>query len=50
VLSFESNSPGYLGDIAMAYETACTRSPRASQDLLLHAAHLAMHGILHLRG
>src|SRR5215471_5920395 len=47
VLSFESDSPVYLGDIAMAYETAAREARAQAKGFSAHAAHLAMHGILH---
>lgn len=52
VLSFPSGepAPGFLGDIALAYET-CAREA-AGKDVAVadHAAHLIAHGLLHLVG
>lgn len=51
VLSFPSDGPaGFLGDIALARET-CTREA-ADKGIALsdHAAHLIVHGMLHLIG
>ena len=50
VLSFPSALPGYLGDVAIAYRTVA-REARAQGKLFAHhAAHLALHGVLHLLG
>lgn len=50
VLSFPQDDPHILGDIIMAYETV--RDEAAAQDKSFehHAAHLAVHGALHLVG
>jgi len=51
VLSFPSGEPdGFLGDIALARET-CVREAHEKQiPLRDHAAHLIIHGMLHLIG
>lgn len=51
VLSFPAGrDDGFLGDVAIAYETCA----REAEDLRLafrdHAAHLIVHGLLHLAG
>jgi probable rRNA maturation factor len=53
VLSFPAGdigAPGFLGDVVLAYET--TRAEAREQNLGLqdHAAHLVVHGVLHLLG
>jgi probable rRNA maturation factor len=50
VLSFSSDSPGHLGDIAIAYETTAREARAQRKSFSAHAVHLAMHGILHLLG
>lgn len=56
VLSFPAATPArlarapHLGDIALAFET-CDREARAEgKTLEAHAAHLVVHGVLHLVG
>lgn len=51
VLSFPSGAgDGFLGDIAIAYET-CEREADAARIAFRdHAAHLIVHGLLHLVG
>lgn len=51
VLSFPSGGDGgFLGDIAIAFET-CRREAEEQQIAFRdHAAHLIVHGLLHLAG
>ncbi len=58
--AFELDSPGllpageerpvFLGDIALAYDTCAGEAQAAGLSLHDHAAHLCVHGILHLLG
>jgi probable rRNA maturation factor len=56
VLSFPSSSPvppgapRHLGDIALAYETVAREATDEGKRFADHAAHLVVHGILHLLG
>lgn len=56
VLSFPSapvrNQPGpvFLGDVALAYETVASEAADLGKPVVHHAAHLVVHGILHLAG
>jgi probable rRNA maturation factor len=52
VLSFPSSSPseGYLGDIALAFGVAEHEAAASKKGLSEHAAHLVIHGVLHLLG
>ncbi|HEY2070974.1 MAG TPA: rRNA maturation RNase YbeY [Rhizomicrobium sp.] len=50
VLSFPADEPGYLGDIAIAYGVAAREARAEKKSLSDHAAHLALHGTLHLLG
>jgi probable rRNA maturation factor len=52
VLSFPARdmAGGHIGDIALAYETLAREAKRESKPLAHHAAHLAVHGYLHLLG
>lgn len=56
VLSFPSSAPvgpaqpRHLGDIALAYETLARESQAERKPLADHAAHLIVHGVLHLLG
>jgi probable rRNA maturation factor len=52
VLSFESSSrgDGYLGDIAIAFGVTSREAAAAEKPLSHHAAHLVVHGVLHLLG
>jgi probable rRNA maturation factor len=52
VLSFPS-APGtddYLGDVAIAYGVSAREARLVGQPLSQYAAHLAVHGVLHLLG
>jgi probable rRNA maturation factor len=42
--------PEMLGDIALAYETCCREAEEKGISLESHAAHLLVHGLLHLAG
>lgn len=50
VLSFPSQAPEYLGDIAIAYGVTAHEAETASLPLLDHVLHLTVHGVLHLLG
>ncbi len=52
VLSFPSGeeAPGFIGDIAIAYETCAIEAAQKNIALADHAAHLIVHGLLHLAG
>jgi probable rRNA maturation factor len=50
VLAFRAGTPGYLGDIAIAYGRAAAEARREKKRLIDHAAHLVLHGTLHLLG
>ena len=42
--------PLFLGDLALAYETCAREAAAAGIALADHAAHLVVHGVLHLLG
>ena len=51
--SYPDTQPGaarYIGDIAISYETAAREAAAERKTLADHAAHLAVHGFLHLLG
>lgn len=59
VLSFPSSAtifvtgqdgPQFLGDVALAYETVVSEASAQAKTVLHHAAHLVVHGVLHLAG
>ena len=51
VLSFPSGEPeGFLGDIALARQTCVAEAAEKRIPLRDHAAHLIIHGMLHLIG
>ncbi|MEO1015784.1 MAG: rRNA maturation RNase YbeY [Pseudomonadota bacterium] len=52
VLSFPSGAQdtGFLGDVALAYETCAREAARDGKSITAHAAHLIVHGLLHLIG
>ncbi|MEX0645872.1 MAG: rRNA maturation RNase YbeY [Parvularculaceae bacterium] len=50
VLSFPSTAPGVRGDIALAYETCAREAAEKNVAFADHAAHLIVHGLLHLAG
>ena len=56
VLSFPASLPGcpgerrLIGDVALAYETVAREAEAEGKAVADHAAHLVVHGILHLLG
>ena len=52
VLSFPAGeaAKGFLGDIAIAFETTAREATDLSISFRDHAAHLIVHGLLHLAG
>src|ERR1051326_7619626 len=52
VLSFSpgSEDAGYLGDIALAFGVVAKEAQTQRKTMAEHAAHLAIHGVLHLLG
>jgi probable rRNA maturation factor len=52
VLSFPAAAGGenYLGDVALAYGVTAREARNAGKRLGDHAAHLVVHGVLHLLG
>ena len=50
VLSFPSEDPGYLGDIALAFGVTEKEAKAGGKRFADHAAHLVVHGVLHLMG
>lgn len=52
VLSFPAppNPEAYLGDVAIAYGVTSREAREAGKNFSDHAAHLAVHGVLHLLG
>ncbi|MBY0562650.1 MAG: rRNA maturation RNase YbeY [Hyphomonadaceae bacterium] len=53
VLSFPPSQPseaGFLGDIALAAETIAREAAEQGKTFEAHAAHLVVHGFLHLLG
>jgi probable rRNA maturation factor len=50
VLSFGSGDPRYWGDVAIALGVAEREARAHGKTVPAHAAHLAVHGILHLKG
>ena len=60
VLSFPSSASAYtrsregeplfLGDVALAYETVVSEASAQGKTVIQHAAHLVVHGVLHLAG
>jgi probable rRNA maturation factor len=40
----------FLGDVALAYETVAEEALAQQKPVLHHAAHLVVHGVLHLAG
>jgi probable rRNA maturation factor len=52
VLSFPaaSNPGGYRGDVAIAYQVTRHEAEETGKSLTDHAAHLVVHGVLHLAG
>lgn len=52
VLSFPAGefNAGFLGDIALGYETCARDADALARDLPAHLTHLLIHGFLHLVG
>jgi probable rRNA maturation factor len=51
VLSFPAgDASSYLGDIALAYGVVSREARAQGKEFAAHAAHLAVHGTLHLQG
>lgn len=52
VLSFptDRSKNAYLGDIALAYGVTAAEARAGAADLVDHAVHLTVHGVLHLLG
>jgi probable rRNA maturation factor len=50
VLSFVSGDPRYWGDVAIAFGVVEREARAQGKTVPAHAAHLAVHGILHLKG
>ena len=50
VLSFSSRDPLYWGDVAIAFGVVEREARVQGKTVPAHAAHLAVHGILHLKG
>jgi probable rRNA maturation factor len=48
--SSSSGPAAFLGDIALAYETVTEEAAAQQKPVLHHAAHLVVHGVLHLAG
>lgn len=46
----EQDERRFLGDLAIAYETCAREAAAAGIPLAHHAAHLTVHGVLHLLG
>jgi probable rRNA maturation factor len=42
--------PLFIGDLALGYETCAAEAAAAGIPLADHAAHLVVHGVLHLLG
>jgi probable rRNA maturation factor len=42
--------PRFIGDVILAYETTAAEAAAEGKTLSAHAAHLAVHGTLHLLG
>ncbi len=50
VLSFPAAAAAYRGDIAIAYGATRREAKAAGKNFADHAAHLVVHGVLHLAG
>jgi probable rRNA maturation factor len=46
----DDGEPRFLGDVALAYETVVSEAESQGKTVVDHAAHLVVHGILHLAG
>jgi probable rRNA maturation factor len=50
VLSFVSRDPSHWGDVAIAFGVVQREARAQGKTVPAHAAHLTVHGILHLKG
>ncbi len=50
VLSFASDDPRHWGDVAIAFGVVEREARAQGKTVPAHAAHLTVHGILHLKG
>ena len=50
VLSFNSSDASYLGDIAIGFGIVAKEARAQRKSFAAHAAHLTVHGVLHLLG
>lgn len=50
VLSFPSDTPNYLGDIAISRETVAREAAAQGKPFTHHLSHMVVHGLLHLLG
>jgi probable rRNA maturation factor len=50
VLSFPATAAAYQGDVAVAYGVTQREAKAAGKHFADHAAHLVVHGVLHLAG
>jgi probable rRNA maturation factor len=50
VLSFPSDMPDYLGDIAISLETVAREAHAQQKHFNHHFSHMVVHGVLHLLG
>jgi len=50
VLSFPGGEDGHLGDVVLAFETVEREAKQQGIAIADHAAHLVVHGLLHLLG
>jgi probable rRNA maturation factor len=50
ILSFVSRDPTYWGDVAIAWGMVQREARTQGKNVPAHAAHLTIHGILHLKG
>jgi probable rRNA maturation factor len=46
----DGEGPIFLGDVALSYETVVEEASAQNKPVLDHAAHLVVHGVLHLIG
>src|SRR5271165_3796885 len=45
-----ASEPHFLGDVALSYDTVIEEAAAQNKPALNHAAHLIVHGVLHLAG
>jgi apolipoprotein N-acyltransferase len=50
VLSFETGDPELLGDIFISFDTVMKQATEEGKTFQDHAAHMVVHGVLHLMG